>query len=32
MLPLILLYLLSILLALLVYRRREAVTGTVSHK
>jgi len=32
MLPLIVLYLLSILLALLVYRRREAVTGTVSHK
>jgi sec-independent protein translocase protein TatC len=30
MLPLVVLYLVSILLALLVYRRREAVTGTVS--
>jgi len=32
MLPLALLYLLSILLALLVYQRREAVTDTASHE
>jgi sec-independent protein translocase protein TatC len=32
MAPLILLYLISILLALFVYRRRETVTGTVSHE